>query len=78
MIYRGALVRFFAELNFYFVSARRNRGREMLRLTTLCYVRREGEILLAMKKRGFGKGKWNGTISFAKQIAKKSDGTNRF
>jgi hypothetical protein len=50
----------------------------MLRLTTLCYVRREGEILLAMKKRGFGKGKWNGTVSFAKQIAKKSDGTNRF
>jgi hypothetical protein len=34
----------------------------MLRLTTLCYVRREGEILLAMKKRGFGQGKWNGTL----------------
>jgi mutator protein MutT len=24
------------------------------------FLRREGELLLAMKKRGFGKGKWNG------------------
>jgi len=28
--------------------------------TTLCLLVREGEILLAMKKRGFGVGKWNG------------------
>lgn len=28
--------------------------------TTLCLLVREGEILLAMKKRGFGAGKWNG------------------
>lgn len=27
---------------------------------SLLFLRREGEILLAMKKRGFGKGKWNG------------------
>ncbi|HSW99196.1 MAG TPA: 8-oxo-dGTP diphosphatase [Candidatus Saccharimonadales bacterium] len=27
---------------------------------TLLFLRREGEILLAMKKRGFGAGKWNG------------------
>jgi 8-oxo-dGTP pyrophosphatase MutT (NUDIX family) len=27
---------------------------------TLCLIVREGEILLAMKKRGFGAGKWNG------------------
>lgn len=27
---------------------------------TLLFLRREGEILLAMKKRGFGEGKWNG------------------
>ncbi len=28
--------------------------------TTLLFLRRNGEILLAMKKRGFGEGKWNG------------------
>lgn len=28
---------------------------------TLLFLRREGQVLLAMKKRGFGVGKWNGT-----------------
>ena len=28
--------------------------------TTLCLLVREGEVLLAMKKRGFGAGRWNG------------------
>jgi mutator protein MutT len=28
--------------------------------TTLCYLVRPGEVLLGMKKRGFGAGKWNG------------------
>ncbi|HWR00187.1 MAG TPA: 8-oxo-dGTP diphosphatase [Candidatus Methylomirabilis sp.] len=28
--------------------------------TTLCYPIRNGSVLLAMKKRGFGVGKWNG------------------
>lgn len=28
--------------------------------TTLCLLRRDNEILLAMKKRGFGEGKYNG------------------
>lgn len=28
--------------------------------TTLCYLIRDGRVLLAMKKRGFGMGKWNG------------------
>lgn len=28
--------------------------------TTLCYLLQDNEILLAMKKRGFGTGKWNG------------------
>jgi len=28
--------------------------------TTLCFLIKEDEILLAMKKRGFGIGKWNG------------------
>ena len=28
--------------------------------TTLCFLVKEGEVLLAMKKRGFGAGKWNG------------------
>lgn len=27
---------------------------------TLCFLTRPGEVLLAMKKRGFGAGKWNG------------------
>lgn len=27
---------------------------------SLLFLRREGEILLAMKKRGFGEGRWNG------------------
>ena len=31
-----------------------------MKQTTLCLLVREGEILLAMKKRGFGTGKWNG------------------
>lgn len=31
-----------------------------LRQATLCLLVREGEVLLAMKKRGFGAGKWNG------------------
>ena len=29
--------------------------------TTLCLLLKENEILLAMKKRGFGMGRWNGT-----------------
>jgi mutator protein MutT len=28
--------------------------------TNICFLLREGEVLLAMKKRGFGAGKWNG------------------
>ena len=31
-----------------------------LRQASLCLLLREGEILLARKKRGFGVGKWNG------------------
>lgn len=31
-----------------------------MRPTTLCLLMRENKILLAMKKRGFGSGKWNG------------------
>jgi 8-oxo-dGTP pyrophosphatase MutT (NUDIX family) len=29
-------------------------------LTTLLFLRRGGKVLLAMKKRGFGEGRWNG------------------
>ena len=32
----------------------------MRKLFTLCFVLRSGEILLGMKKRGFGSGRWNG------------------
>ena len=31
-----------------------------MKLVTLLFLRRDGQILLAMKKRGFGEGKWNG------------------
>ncbi|MFH1620829.1 MAG: 8-oxo-dGTP diphosphatase [Patescibacteria group bacterium] len=31
-----------------------------MKLTTLCYPVKDGQVLLAMKKRGFGTGKWNG------------------
>lgn len=31
-----------------------------LRQSTLCFLTRDDEILLAIKKRGFGVGKWNG------------------
>jgi len=31
-----------------------------LKQATLCFLIREGGVLLAMKKRGFGKGRWNG------------------
>jgi mutator protein MutT len=31
-----------------------------MKQATLCFLLRHGEILLAMKKRGFGAGKWNG------------------
>lgn len=31
-----------------------------MRDVTLLFLRRGGEVLLAMKKRGFGEGKWNG------------------
>lgn len=38
----------------------RNRLTKPLRQTTLCLLVRNDEILLAMKKRGFGEGHWNG------------------
>lgn len=31
-----------------------------MQLTTLCFCLREEDVLLGMKKRGFGAGKWNG------------------
>lgn len=31
-----------------------------MKLVTILFLRRDDEILLAMKKRGFGEGKWNG------------------
>jgi 8-oxo-dGTP pyrophosphatase MutT (NUDIX family) len=31
-----------------------------MRQTTLCFLRDKDRLLLAMKKRGFGEGKWNG------------------
>ena len=31
-----------------------------MKLSTLCFLIEDDRILLAMKKRGFGEGKWNG------------------
>lgn len=36
-------------------------SQETLRQATLCFLIRDNEILLAMKKRGFAEGKWNGS-----------------
>ena len=33
---------------------------KVLRQATICLLRKENKVLLAMKKRGFGVGKWNG------------------
>ena len=38
----------------------KERGLPALRQATLCFLIRDDEILLAMKKRGFGIGRWNG------------------
>src|SRR4030042_211008 len=35
-------------------------GIPLMRKASLCVIIKEGKILLAMKKRGFGAGKWNG------------------
>lgn len=32
----------------------------MKKIQTLCFLKKDGKILLAMKKRGFGAGRWNG------------------
>ena len=32
-----------------------------MKTTTLCFLLKDDQVLLAMKKRGFGVGKWNGT-----------------
>lgn len=37
-----------------------NRDPENLKKATLCFLVKKGKVLLAMKKRGFGVGKWNG------------------
>lgn len=36
------------------------KNNQALKKTTLCLLLKNGQILLAMKKRGFGIGKWNG------------------
>lgn len=41
------------------IEERRNNAKEFMR-ATLCFLVKDKKILLAMKKRGFGKGKWNG------------------
>ncbi|HVY67747.1 MAG TPA: 8-oxo-dGTP diphosphatase [Patescibacteria group bacterium] len=35
-------------------------NRAPLKQTTLCLLLRDGQVLLGLKKRGFGSGKWNG------------------
>jgi len=37
-----------------------NKKDTKLRKSTLCFLIKEDKVLLAMKKRGFGKGMWNG------------------
>ena len=40
-----------------------------MKLTTLSYFVQDGQVLLAMKKRGFGMGKWNGPGGKVKDIS---------
>ena len=42
------------------ISRYKKKVKEPLRQTTLCFLINNDEILLAMKKRGFGKDRWNG------------------
>lgn len=37
-----------------------NKKADNLRDSTLCFLIKKDKVLLAMKKRGFGKGRWNG------------------
>ncbi len=41
-----------------------------MRQTTLCFLLKDDQVLLAMKKRGFGAGKWNGVGG---KVAEKED-----
>lgn len=42
------------------ISKYKKKVKEPLRQATLCFLIKDDEILLAMKKRGFGKDRWNG------------------
>ena len=42
------------------LSQAKEKAAEPLQQATLIFLLKEGQILLAMKKRGFGVGKWNG------------------
>ena len=42
------------------VSEYKNLIKPTLRLTTLCFLVKGDRVLLAMKKKGFGAGRWNG------------------
>jgi 8-oxo-dGTP pyrophosphatase MutT (NUDIX family) len=42
------------------LQVRKKKTNHPLRQATLCFLTENKRILLAMKKRGFGKGKWNG------------------
>ena len=42
------------------IEQHKERLQKPLKKATLCFLVREGEILLGLKKRGFGQGKWNG------------------
>ena len=37
-----------------------SKHKSSLRQTTLCFLTKDKKVLLAMKKRGFGNGRWNG------------------
>ncbi len=50
---------------------------ENLRQATLCFLVKDGKILLAMKKRGFATGKWNGAGGKPKAEDKSIEATAR-
>ena len=46
--------------NLYILAVKMSVSRPPNKLLTLLFVLTPGKVLLGMKKRGFGKGRWNG------------------
>lgn len=61
--------------NFRLEEVKGKYSNEPLRQATLVFLVKDGSILLAMKKRGFAAGKWNGSGGKPKEGDKNIEGT---